>query len=151
MWIDQWREKEEKNPNELTQIHHILPRFFYKQLGIPVDNSSENTVELSLNQHILAHYFLYNCSLGDMKQINLGAFALLTKGEQIENFDAIDIEEQKRVYQKWLDSVSKKVLCLETKESYPSAKEACRKTGIDYSSISKCCKGRKLTAGGYHW
>lgn len=156
-WLDKYCElinegkKKEKKSNEPIQIHHILPRFFYKRLGVPVDNSLENTVELSFNQHILAHYLLYNCSLGDMKQANLNAFALLTRGKQIENFDAMDVEKQKEAYQKWIDSLSKAVICLETKEFYSSAKEACRKTGVDYSSISKCCKGRKLTAGGYHW
>lgn len=156
-WLDKYcelvdkKEKKRKNLDERTQIHHILPRYYYKQLGIPIDNSLENTVELSFNQHILAHYFLYNCSLGGMKQANLGAFALLTGGKRIKNFDAIDLKEQKETYQKWVDSLSKSVICLETKEFYSSAKEACRRTGIDYSSISKCCKGRKLTAGGYHW
>ena len=103
-WLDKYcelvSEEKEKNLDEPKQIHHILPKHYYKRLGIPVDNSSENTVELSLNQHILAHYFLYNCSLGIMKQTNLGAFVLLTRGKQIENFDAIDIEEQKEIYQK---------------------------------------------------
>lgn len=34
---------------------------------------------------------------------------------------------------------------------YMSMKEAERQTGINYSSISKCCLGKGLTAGGYIW
>jgi len=35
--------------------------------------------------------------------------------------------------------------------TYPSAAEAERNTGINYSSISMCCSGLRKTAGGYHW
>ena len=45
----------------------------------------------------------------------------------------------------------KAVLCVETGEEYISAQEAFRQTGIHNSCISKCCKGKALTAGGYHW
>ena len=45
---------------------------------------------------------------------------------------------------------SKPVVCLETGETYPSAKEAMRQTGINAANIGTACKsGRK--AGGYHW
>lgn len=43
------------------------------------------------------------------------------------------------------------VQCIETKTIYKSINEASRKTGIDASSISKACKGKNKTAGGYHW
>ena len=46
---------------------------------------------------------------------------------------------------------SKKVRCIETGIVYPSASEAARQTGIDKSSISKCCRGKLKTAGGFHW
>lgn len=42
-------------------------------------------------------------------------------------------------------------VCLETGVVYPSTKEASRQTGIDYSSICKCLKGKYKTVGGYHW
>lgn len=34
---------------------------------------------------------------------------------------------------------------------YPSTREAERKTGYSQSSISKCCKGKYKSAGGYIW
>ena len=43
------------------------------------------------------------------------------------------------------------VICIETQEKFSSEKEAQYKTGIDNSSIAKCCKGKRKTAGGYHW
>ena len=47
--------------------------------------------------------------------------------------------------------LSKPVRCLETGIIYLSCIEAERQTGIDHSSISKCCRGRFKTAGKYHW
>lgn len=46
---------------------------------------------------------------------------------------------------------AKRVLCVETGEIYPCVKDAYRGTGIHFSSISKCCRGVGMTAGGYHW
>ena len=45
----------------------------------------------------------------------------------------------------------KKVLCVETGIIYKSINEAERQTGINQSSISKACRGKLKTAGGYHW
>ena len=41
--------------------------------------------------------------------------------------------------------------CIETKTIYRNTRDACRKTGICNSSIAKCCRGERKTAGGYHW
>ena len=48
-------------------------------------------------------------------------------------------------------SLSKKVICLETGVIYDSMNEAERLTNIDNSTISKCCRGKRKTVGGYHW
>lgn len=45
----------------------------------------------------------------------------------------------------------KKVRCIETDIIYESLSEAARQTGICLSSISKCCNGKRKTAGGFHW
>ena len=42
---------------------------------------------------------------------------------------------------------SKKVLCVETGITYPSASEAARQTKISQSNISSCCRGERLSAG----
>ena len=46
---------------------------------------------------------------------------------------------------------SKKVVCIETSKVYLSILDVERKLGLDQSNISKCCKGKYKTAGGYHW
>ena len=48
-------------------------------------------------------------------------------------------------------SYERRVLCVESNEAFRSAKEAGERLGIDRSAISKCCKGKRETAGGYHW
>ena len=45
----------------------------------------------------------------------------------------------------------KPVICIEKNETYSSTREAARQFGIDCSAIGKCCRGRRKTAGGYHW
>lgn len=47
--------------------------------------------------------------------------------------------------------LSKKVKCIETNITYPSAMEAQRQTGIYATSIIRVCKGKGKLAGGYHW
>ena len=44
-----------------TQCHHILPRFYYRYNNLPLDDSSENKVNLLYKDHVLAHYYLYFC------------------------------------------------------------------------------------------
>lgn len=46
---------------------------------------------------------------------------------------------------------SKPVICVETGEMFASQGEVKRLTGINDTSVNKCCRGVKKTAGGYHW
>lgn len=47
--------------------------------------------------------------------------------------------------------MAKPIYCEELDKVFPSAHEAGRQLGIDYGGISKCCKGKYKTCGGYHW
>lgn len=46
---------------------------------------------------------------------------------------------------------SRKCICLETNIIYDCIKSASDATGITEGNISRCCKGSRKTAGGYHW
>lgn len=46
---------------------------------------------------------------------------------------------------------SKPILCVETGVIYPCIMEIERQLGIPNTNITACCKGRRKTAGGYHW
>ena len=43
------------------------------------------------------------------------------------------------------------IYCVELDKVFQSTREVERITGIANSSISKCCKGKLKSAGGYHW
>ena len=45
----------------------------------------------------------------------------------------------------------KRVECIETGEVFHSFGDAERKTGVDRFDISKCCAGKRKTAGKFHW
>lgn len=45
-----------------TQKHHIIPRAYYKENNLQLDNSKDNKVNLYHYEHILAHWYLYKCA-----------------------------------------------------------------------------------------
>ena len=47
--------------------------------------------------------------------------------------------------------LSKKVICLETNQIYPSTMEVKRQFGFSQGNIYSCCIGKRNTCGGYHW
>ena len=57
----------------------------------------------------------------------------------------------KNIKKSKIETVGNKVFCVELNTVFPSMGEAMRITGIDKSSISRCCKGKQIVAGGYHW
>ena len=46
---------------------------------------------------------------------------------------------------------SRRVECIETQETFDSLKEAADKYGLQLPLIWKCCNGKQVTTGGYHW
>ena len=62
-----------------TELHHILPRSYFKDLGISVDNSEQNLVRLSFADHCKAHWLLYYCTTGKLKKASQASFVLMTK------------------------------------------------------------------------
>lgn len=45
----------------------------------------------------------------------------------------------------------KKIICIETNVIFETITDANKSYGIDISAIVKCCKGKRQTAGKYHW
>lgn len=48
-------------------------------------------------------------------------------------------------------SYGKPIVCVENSREYTSAFVAGKQENIDASTITACCRGRRKTAGGYHW
>lgn len=57
----------------------------------------------------------------------------------------------KQSIEKQRQTISHKVVCLETMVEYNGTKEAGRINNIDPSTISKVCRGERKTAGQLHW
>ena len=60
-------------------------------------------------------------------------------------------EESRNKISKTLKGRGKKVICIETGEVFCNSREASDVTGLDSSNISRCCKNKRKTCGGYHW
>lgn len=50
-----------------------------------------------------------------------------------------------------IHSITKKVRCIETNIIYETINSASRQLNINATCIINVCKGKQLTAGGYHW
>ena len=100
----------------ITQTHHIIPKCYYKQYELPIDNNSNNIVYLSAKDHMLAHYYLYKCSLQDwFKLANLQAILYCKKNlplnmEITQDWIAINLESSSQL----LEAYNK----LKEKETY---------------------------------
>lgn len=70
-----------------TQKHHIIPKSFFKLVGMSVDNSKNNTVNLLYKDHVLAHYYLSLCTEGRFKYNNISALQhILGTSERIQEY-----------------------------------------------------------------
>lgn len=71
-WLDKYCELIENNkttPRQpyKTQMHHIVPKFYFKVMAQSIDNSSANTVNLLIKDHLIAHYYLCGCATAKFK------------------------------------------------------------------------------------
>lgn len=87
-----------------TQKHHIIPKSFFKLVGLSVDNSDNNTVNLLYRDHILAHYYLSLCTEGRFKYNNISALQhIIGTSEKIneykEQLDEEFLDDLQTLYQ----------------------------------------------------
>lgn len=71
------------NPPESGHKHHIVPRCWFKMNNLPVDNSKDNLVLLSYEDHCKVHKLAYLCTTDKMKRNMAYAYHRLTKGELV--------------------------------------------------------------------
>ena len=68
--------------NIKSEKHHIIPVAYYKLMNIPVDNSKNNIVKLSVYNHVLAHYYACLCFKEPIKSKMIHAFCLMSKEDK---------------------------------------------------------------------
>lgn len=84
------------------QKHHIIPRSYYMIKQIPVNNSETNLVTLLYKDHILAHYYLSLCTVGDLQQAMRNAFMMLTNFRP--EFNAHLLDKYQQIYEEWCNN-----------------------------------------------
>lgn len=88
------KNKHTKNEKNKTQKHHIIPRCYYKNFGLDVDNSCDNIVNLIYSDHIKAHYYLALCGCGDYYiYCFINAFAYMVGNSYKYSINIGDINE----------------------------------------------------------
>ena len=123
----------------MLYVHRIVYEAFVGEIpdgydihhkdGNPINNMLSNLESVQHSGHISKHMIGQKHTLG--------------KKRSIEAIEKQRVKVSKPVAQLTLDDV------LIT--TYPSVAEAERCTGIDDSSISRCCNGKLYKSGGYHW
>lgn len=95
----------------ITQKHHIIPKYYFKRMGLEVDNSKTNIVNLEFSEHVMAHYYLINCCLNEEDVVNnIHAFNILLKkqGHKLDEEELkYYLQEAKKLEEKRLSYVSK--------------------------------------------
>jgi hypothetical protein len=110
-----------KNPNPLnktyTERHHIIPRFIYRDKHVEIDDSAENVINVSLENHILIHFYAAKCCHACYKWKCLNSINLT-----LGNIKFADFEKD----------------CVNIADIIAQAKEEFRKTHMPAEVRSKC-------------
>lgn len=66
-----------------TNMHHIVPRSWFRINGQEVDNTLRNLVNLTYRDHVLAHYYLCLCTEDSLLYANELALVLLVSRKKL--------------------------------------------------------------------
>lgn len=61
------------------QLHHIIPRSFFKKRYENVDNTENNIVSLSQSEHWLCHWLIWHCALTGLRGVAYAAISQMTR------------------------------------------------------------------------
>ena len=84
-----------KADSKYYNVHHIIPRSYFKKMNFPIDNREINLVKLTLQEHFMVHYYAWKCAKSPIKRSMATAFHLMvgraTKG--LQNAPTLSIEQ----------------------------------------------------------
>lgn len=138
------------NPPKEGHRHHIIPKCWYKINNLSIDNSKDNLVLLSYEDHIKVHKLAYLCVKDDIMKGKLAyAYHRLTQGEIISN-NAFKGERNANYgkHHKHSDETKKRISDGFNRylELHPEYRDECRirSTGRTFSEESKLKKSKSL-------
>lgn len=117
IWLQKYTDLVESNRTTQrtkysTQKHHVIPVAYYKHiLKTDVNNSKENIVHLLYSDHILAHYYLSQCAVGDLQYYAMyGLFVLLNMKEYNNEADLlVDLPNYQKLYEEFRKRYAKEL------------------------------------------
>jgi hypothetical protein len=121
-----------------TAKHHIIPVCYFKykhtcktrKEALQFANAGPNRiVNLTYDQHIMAHYYLSQCSTGQLHIGLVNAICLMLKKKMPQDIDQIDLTTYTQLHQEFLADVSRvhkgKIVSIESREKMSKAKIGC--------------------------
>ena len=92
--------KDTKVEKYRTQVHHIVPKCYYKIYGLDIDNSKENKVNLLFKDHVRAHCYIVMCSVDFLfKYYNMISVYKTMNHRDFKHIDCSDMEEIQIAYE----------------------------------------------------
>ena len=75
-------------------IHHIIPRSYFKKKKLPVFERPENLVKLKLPEHFMVHYYAWKCSTFIRREMATAFHLMLGRSLQnLKNAPSLTIEQ----------------------------------------------------------
>lgn len=144
---------EQISKNNYYEIHHIIPKFYFKMKNLPVDNSKENLIKLTGSNHFLTHYYCFKASLPEFKE--RFAYACNRMSSQLKkDFDESILNETANCFEEIKKEISESKkgtkLSLETRKKISKATKGKTKKGHSLDTqtkekISAAHKGKSLS------
>ena len=125
----------------------------YGRNGVPLSEETKNKLSLAHKGKHLSEKTRHKCKINNLgkhkcSEINRKKLSEKRKGKGNPMYGHTFTKEHKY---KLSQANGTKVICIETNIIYVSIHEAEKETNINDWSISQVCKGKRKTAGGYHW
>lgn len=88
------------------QRHHIIPKYYFSTYDMPIDESLTNVVNLKYSDHILAHYYLWQCSSSAyFKYANAKALQFICKDTKFQDLEFLSEEDKAELDSKYLETL----------------------------------------------
>ena len=131
------------NPPESGHKHHIIPRCWFKMNNLHIDNSKDNLVLLSYEDHCKVHKLMSLCSISEeLRNKMICAYNVLMKGTVLGS----SYKHTQDTKNKMSESHKGKHLSEETKKKIAAALKGNIPSENNRIAIYKAHKGKKQSA-----